>query len=142
MNPAPSTIHPRPAVRGLGETILLIEGDLCVREPLTEILTRVGYHVLAAGSIEEALSAWQRHRDVIRAVVSDSKVGHAKADLALLHEFSHAKPSLIMVLAAGSMSQEVVQELERTKTLRHLPKPFSYLELLEMLREGLDAQPA
>lgn len=77
----------------------------------------------------------------IRAVVSDYDLGHDRTGLSLLHEFAAAKPGLVLILASGSLTAPLVRELEQTTTIKCLPKPFGCVELLELLRTSLDAQP-
>lgn len=140
MKPVRPVAPEEPDVRGHAETILLIEGNRTIWEPLVMVLSKYGYHVLVADSDEQALSVWDRHQNAIKAVVSDCDLGQSGTGLALLRKFSRAKPSLVMVLASGSMSPDLIHELERSTAIQCLPKPFSFLELLEMLRAGLDAQ--
>lgn len=141
MKSVPTATAPDPDIRGLGETILLIEDDQNMRVPLMKGLGTFNYQVFAAATVEEALTLWSEHRNEIHAVVSDCNLGDSRTGLSLLHEFSQGKPSLVMILASGSLTPTLTRELERTTTIKCLPKPYPFLKVLELLREGLDNRP-
>lgn len=141
MKPAPTALTPDPDIRGMGETILLIEDDKNMRVPLMKGLGTFNYQVLVATTVDEALALWKDHGNEIHAVVSDCNLGDTRTGLSLLHEFSQSKPSLVMILASGSLTPKLTSELERTTTIKCLPKPYPFLKVLELLREGLDNSP-
>jgi two-component system cell cycle sensor histidine kinase/response regulator CckA len=131
MNPptpaAPATTTSRPV------TVLLIEDDRAVREPIKQFLERSNYRVLAAENAEEALLLWTGYRSAIGAVVSDCDLGDGPTGLSVLREIYRAAPALPLVLASGSLTPALVLELERTTAIKCLPKPFSMAELLALL---------
>ena len=129
------------APRGLGETLLYIEDDPVLRPLFRRQLERFNYHVLVAADVAEALQLWSSHRAAIVAVVSDRDLGSDRDGLSLLHEFSADKPSLVMVLTSGTLTPEVMERLHRTTRIHCLAKPFGLLDLLRLLRQGLDPQP-
>jgi hypothetical protein len=47
---------------------------------------------------------------------------------------------LVRLLASGSRTDDLMEELERTTTIKCLLKPCPYLKVLELVRAGLDAQ--
>ena len=53
------------------ETILLVEDEAGVRELITEVLSSVGYHVLAAIDGEDALKVSAGHSDQIHLMITD-----------------------------------------------------------------------
>lgn len=128
-------------VHGHGEAILLIEDDRAVRELMAAVFERFNYRPLVAETVEDALDLWKGYQMAISAVVSDCDLGHDRTGLSLLHEFAGARPGLVLILASGSLTAPLVHELERTTTIKCLPKPFGCLELLELLRSELDARP-
>ncbi|MEN9576712.1 MAG: hypothetical protein RL514_4567 [Verrucomicrobiota bacterium] len=131
MNPltsvAPSPTTSRPV------TVLLIEDDRAVREPIKQFLERSNYRVLAAENAEEALLLWTGYRSAIGAVVSDCDLGDGPTGLSVLREIHRSTPSLPLVLASGSLTPALVIELERTTAIKCLPKPFGLAELLAFL---------
>ena len=130
-----------PDLHGHGEVILFIEDNRAVRELMVAVFKRFDYKPLVAETVEDALDLWKGYQLAIHAVVSDCDLGHDRTGLSLLHEFALAKPGLVLILASGSLTAPLVQELERTTTIKCLPKPFAFQELLGLLRAGLDARP-
>ncbi|KAF0178522.1 MAG: Hybrid sensor histidine kinase [Limisphaerales bacterium] len=131
MNPptpaAPATTTSRPI------TVLLIEDDRAVREPIKQFLERSNYRVLTAENAEEALLLWTGYRSAIGAVVSDCDLGTGPTGLSVLREIHRSTPALPLILASGSLTPDLVIELERTTAIKCLPKPFSLAELLALL---------
>lgn len=126
-------------LRGHGETVLLIEDDVVLRPLFEKTLHQFNYRVLVAASVPEALLAWSAHRTVIRAVVTDQRLGPGRDGLSLLEEFSADQPSVVMVLASGALMPEVVELLHRTTRIQCLAKPFSLVDLLRVLHRSLKA---
>ena len=92
-------------------TVLLIEDDRAVREPIKQFLERSNYRVLAAENAEEALLLWTGYRSAIGAVVSDCDLGDGPTGLSVLRETHRSSPSLPLVLASGSLTPDLVLEL-------------------------------
>ena len=121
--------------------MLVIEDDESLRLLLLNALERFNYRVLMSANPTEALAAWQSHRGVIGAVVSDCDLRSDRNGISLLHEFGGEKPALVMVMASGSLTPKVIDTLHRTTRIQCLTKPFLLAELLRLLRQGLDATP-
>ncbi len=140
MTPAASAPVSLSSVQGRQETVLFIEDNKPMRLLMTDVFKRFHYRALVAPTVEDALRFWQDHQAEIRAVVSDCDLGHERSGVSLLREFAGAKPELVMILASGSLTPRLIRELTDTTTIKCLPKPFEFLELLRMLRAGLDSQ--
>ena len=119
------------------KTILLVEDDDAVREPIIGMLSRSGYQVLSAATVEEALVLWQGYRSAIQAVVSDCQLGHERDGISLLREFGGQKAKVVLILASGSLTPSLIAELHATTHIQCLPKPFTIEALLAMLASGL-----
>lgn len=136
--PAPPS--PASSLRGKGETLLFIEDNQAVRDVVVRLFQRFDYHALVAPTAADALQLWQNHQPIIQGIVSDCDLGHERTGLDLLREFAAAKPGMVLILASGNLTPALIQQLEQTTAIKCLPKPFQYLDLLELLRAGLDAQ--
>lgn len=141
MNSAPIKAPGEPNHEGRGEFILLIEDERITLLQLERMLTRFNYQVLMAASVAEALIIWNRHRHAIQAVVADFDLGHTRDGLSLLREFSGQKPQLVMLMATGTLTPNIIHDVEQTANIRCLGKPFDPFELLAKLRVGLDELP-
>lgn len=76
---------------------------------------------------------WTGYRSAIGAVVSDCDLGTGPTGLSVLREIYRAAPTLPLILASGSLTPDLVIEIERTTAIKCLPKPFSLAELLALL---------
>lgn len=119
------------------KTLLLVEDDDAVREPMIRMLSHSGYHVLSAATVEEALVLWKAYRSAIQAVVSDCQLGHERDGISLLREFGSHKPNVVLILASGSLTPALITDLHETTHIQCLPKPFDFQELLALLANGL-----
>lgn len=129
-----------PTILGHWETILFIEDNPAMRELLERAFTRFNYHTLVAPTVEDAVHLWRGHQHMIQAVVSDCNLGHAITGLTLMRGFEQAEPGMVLILASGTLTPEQVAEVERTTTIKCLPKPFDLMALLTLLRDGLAAR--
>lgn len=114
------------------ETILLVEDDDAVRQPLREWLVRSGYNVLQARHAIEGLMVAGRYRGPIHLLVTDlvmpGVTGYDLADRLL-----QVRPNL-QVLYVSGRSRELT-ELRQP----FLAKPFTPADLARRVREILGA---
>ena len=119
------------------ETILVVEDGDAVRNLVCRMLVQNGYGVLEARDGREALRLCESHSQPIQLVLTDLVMPNMKgAELA--ERLCLAHPDLRIVLMSGYIDEPVVQRLGRDSVL-FLPKPFTSVELVEKLRQVLDA---
>ncbi len=132
--PEPAAV---PAARR--ETILLVEDEGGIRALVRKILKREGYHVLEAGSGEEAVRAALSHIGPIDLLVSDMTLpginGRQVAD-----QLRQSLPHLKALFISGFSEDRSVYEAELAKGAAFLQKPFTLGALLSKVRGVLDAQ--
>ncbi len=129
------------APNGHGETVLVIEDQDSMRMLLIKVLETFNYRVIQASNVPEALQQWKAHASTISAVVSDCNLGSDRDGLSLAREFSEEKPTVVTVVASGTLSPKLIDELHRTTRIRCLQKPYPLADLLDLLHEGLHGQP-
>jgi two-component system, cell cycle sensor histidine kinase and response regulator CckA len=127
------------APAGRGERVLVVEDEAAARDSLAEILTLLGYEVVAVGSGEEAglLPA----EPVFKVLLTDLMLpGIAGADLArgLLERW----PKLQVILMSGYTKDEALRQGISAGPARFLQKPFGMTTLAHELRGALDEAPA
>lgn len=123
---------------GRGERILLVEDEEAVRATVKRMLSDNGYEVLTAGDAETAFDLFVRERGDIQLVFSDVMLpGESGVEL-VEHLRSH-KADLAVVLSSGYTDRESDLDIIREKEYRFLQKPFSLSDLLETVRETLEA---
>jgi two-component system cell cycle sensor histidine kinase/response regulator CckA len=121
----------------LKETILVVEDGDAVRNLVCLMLVQNGFGVLEARDGREALRVCEAHPDPIQLVLTDLVMPHMKgAELA--ERLRRKRPSLRILLMSGYTDEPIVQRLSQD-SMAFLPKPFTSVELVEKVRQVLDA---
>jgi PAS domain S-box-containing protein len=113
--------------RGQGETILLVEDEAALREAMAEMLTQLGYHVLAAENGRHAIYLFDKHKTGIAMVVSDlvmPDMGGKELYQELVKAYPMDRP-LKMLLVTGYPQDNVVPWQTEKEAVRWLQKPFA-----------------
>ncbi|MEK6779725.1 MAG: PAS domain S-box protein, partial [Candidatus Deferrimicrobiota bacterium] len=135
----PSTVSPDflPCARQGSEKVLFAEDNDDVRESTTEILTALGYQVLAASSGEEALLLFEKQRAEIDLLITDVVMpgmgGKMLADRA-----REMKKNLKVLFISGYPDEVIATHGVLHEGVNYLQKPFSVSGLSGKIREMLD----
>ncbi|AOP33789.1 hybrid sensor histidine kinase/response regulator [Leptospira tipperaryensis] len=116
------------------QTILLVEDEPMIREPLTNYLSRIGYKVLAAKDGEEALSVFFQNRDRIQIVLCDLNLPKING-LEVLKKIRAADSSLFLVLASGYIDPQCKSEMDLLGLNSVIQKPYDFKTILKILQE-------
>jgi PAS domain S-box-containing protein len=136
--PAQASIS-KDALRGKGETILLVDDEIAVRELTKAILTTHGYNVLTANDGAEAITLCSQNADKIKLVLMDMMM--PVMDGATTMKKLNAKhPSLRFVAISGLMKADKFEEEVGLKDVSFLLKPFNAEKLLTTLHRVLSGQ--
>ncbi len=131
--PATAALPPRAA----GETILVVEDEDAVRTLSVDMLTEIGYRVLAADGASAALRALDAHPDIallFTDVIMPETNGRKLADEAL-----KLRPALKILFATGYSRNALVQGEVLEAGVELIGKPFTLAELEARVRAVLDA---
>lgn len=123
-------------ISGEGETILLVDDELALRESIGEVLNSLGYTVLLAADGEEALAIFTANTDDIDAVISDlvmPNMGGAE----LAEHVLKINAQIPIILATGHDKDWALKAIENNDRVHTLHKPFSFEELSKLLRTTL-----
>lgn len=121
-------------VVGRGERVLIVEDERTAREVFAEVLTDLGYEVLALGSGEEAGSLPTEPRfDVLLA----DMVLPGASGLDLARGLRDRWPALKIILMSGYSDTQTMGALALIRA-RYLQKPFDMETLARELRTVLD----
>ncbi len=124
------------APRG-AETILVVEDDEAVRELICRGLSRCGYNVLEATGSVLALEVNEQHTGPIALVVTDMVMpGMGGAEL--MRRLRDARPGLRALVVSGYASNAGDESWLREPNTSFLPKPFTWTELAQKVRQVLD----
>ncbi len=138
VEPAPAPVEAAP-VEPPRETILLVEDEAGIRALVRKILSRERYHVLEAGSGEEALTIAQSHQGPIPLLMTDVMLpGIGGRDLA--EALSKLRPEQRVLYISGYTDDEGVRAGWFPPGSRFLQKPFTLGALVSNVRETLDAE--
>jgi PAS domain S-box-containing protein len=136
--PAPSGNSKLP--RGT-ELILLVEDELTVRLPVSNMLQRFGYSVLATESGVEALKIWQLHRDRIHLLLTDIVMPDGMTGYELARRLKADKPELKVIFTSGYSADLGGRHSVLVEGVNFLQKPYASQELAEILRNSLKSGP-
>ena len=119
-----------------GETILLVEDNVAVRQAAKRILTECGYEVLEARSGPEALELSRRHKKPIHLLLADVVMpGVSGREVA--HQMCLERPELKVLYMSG-YEPESAEAGDSRDPVVFFRKPFTGAALLDKLREVLD----
>jgi two-component system cell cycle sensor histidine kinase/response regulator CckA len=140
--PEPRALQPKGDGRG-SETILLVEDDARVREPLQLALERHGYRVVAASNGDDALGAFASARPGIDLVVTDVVMPYMSGPQ-LVDELRQTHPALPVLYVSGypERSLELLNERGQEGAWALLQKPFTPSQLAQEIRRRLDTRSA
>ncbi len=125
-------------VRGGSETILLVEDEDTLRRSGKRALERYGYRVLVASDGQEGLEIFRANPGKIDLIVSDlvmPKMGGGQLHRTIREDGADVK----FILASGYTGREEAVNDDLDQPLPILQKPWLLSQLLERVRETLDA---
>ena len=135
---------PRRAVRGdppaaaRGETVLLVDDEALVREPVRRVLEAHGYAVLAAASADDALALVAAHPGQIDLLLTDvSMPGGSGPQLSTA--IARACPDVKVLFTSGYDRDALEQHGVLGDLVHLLAKPASTPDLLHQVRAALDS---
>jgi len=139
--PEPSAPVPRvAATKSAGETILVVEDEVDLRDLVRTLLEAVGYHVLEAEHGREALEVWEKAEGKIDLLLTDVTMPEGISGLELAERFRKMNPKLKVIFSSG-YSVELFQRQKIVglkEGLNFLPKPYQPDTLTSTVRRCLD----
>ncbi len=127
----------QPSLQRGSETILLAEDEETLRTLVSEMLSGLGYRVLAAASAEEAariLRNTQEHIDLLLTDLIMPKMSGRE-----LSELARAvRPKVQVLYVSGYEGDHTVDSRDVLRRVSLLPKPFTRRQLAAAVRKTLD----
>jgi signal transduction histidine kinase/CheY-like chemotaxis protein len=117
------------------ETLLLVEDEDNVRQPLAQILSNRGYNVLAAADALEAIQISQAHPGPIHLMITDILMD-GLSGVELAERLAFQRPEMRVLFATGYPAG-LTEGAKLGGEANLLKKPFSGRELVTRLREIL-----
>jgi PAS domain S-box-containing protein len=121
---------------GNGETILVIDDEISIREVTRDTLESRGYKVLTANDGTEALTLCTQHLNEISLCLTDIMMPYmdGPSTIRALHKI---KPALKIIAASGLATHSVLENDEQGYVDAFLQKPFTAEKLLLLIHEVL-----
>ena len=117
-------------------TVLLVEDNSEVRHLMRDILTGVGYVVLEAPGVEEAMAIGRNHPEPVDLLVSDIVMpGFSGVELA--RRLVSIRPGMAVLYVSGYSDEEVASRALEGPRVAYLQKPFSPSELAARAAETI-----
>ena len=125
------------ALTSKGETVLLVEDEVMVREPARRMLARHGYRVLAAANADEAMRVIASGSGPIDLLLTDV-VMPGLSGPQLADRLTARRPETRVVFMSGYPEAQDPALGFSLDGRSYLQKPFALAELAEKIRTALD----
>jgi len=121
---------------GSGETVLLIDDEVSLRDMASDTLKSYGYNVLTASNGKEAITIYHQHASHIEAVLMD--LSYSKNDSAnTIKTLKQMNNSVNIIVASGFIEQRFVDDVKNLDVKAFLAKPYTTDMLLNTLYDAL-----
>jgi DNA-binding response OmpR family regulator len=132
---------PSPPPAAPAPTVLLIDDEATVRQPLRLALERCGFGVLEAADGFQALDIFARQRDRITVAVVDQRMPRMSGQ-EVLEELKRRAASLPVILISGQAGGEPAPKPGAVRADAFLRKPFELVDLARTVRRLTEAPAA
>jgi PAS domain S-box-containing protein len=125
-------------IRGQDGTVLVVEDEGGLRQPIVKMLRKSGFEVLEAADGTSAIDLLRAHGAGIDAVLLDMTIPGASSR-EVVDAAANVRPD-IKVILTSAYSQEMIEGSMRAPQIRSfIRKPFQFGELLKMIRSSLSS---
>ena len=114
---------------GHGELILVMDDEEAVRELTKATLESYGYKVITAENGVHGIACFEKYRDQIRLVVSDTDMP-VMDGMTAMRAIKKIRPDVPVILASGGKSETDQWRQIDSKHLSTLGKPYNLEQLL------------
>jgi two-component system, cell cycle sensor histidine kinase and response regulator CckA len=119
---------------GQGETLLVVDDELFIRELARDMLSMNGYQVLTAESGEAGLALYQQHSSSIALVILDL-IMPGKGGKQCMADILKIDPRAKILIASGYAIQEPPENEVLSQALGFIQKPYNFKKILQLIRE-------
>jgi two-component system cell cycle sensor histidine kinase/response regulator CckA len=123
---------------GKGETILVVEDELAVRELACVALQKRGYEVLHAAHGPEAIEVWKKNPGKVDLLLTDMVMPNGMSGGELAKDLVTRNPKLKIIYTSGYSPEILKQDSILAQGINFLPKPYDLSSLLKAVRLCLD----
>ncbi len=123
---------------GKGETVLVVEDEVSVRELACSALQKRGYQVLKAANGPEAINLWDRATTPVNLLLTDMIMPCGMTGGELAKALQDRNPKLKVLYTSGYSPEILRKNSMFIHGLNFLPKPYDFPTLLKAVRTCLD----
>ncbi len=124
---------------GRGESILVVDDELSIREMTKETLEAYGYKVQMARDGVEALALIEKDRRLFRLVLTDMMMPNMDGG-SLIRTLHRLTPEIKIIAVSGLTDPETLDKIKTSRVEAFLPKPIQAENLLRILDAILHAE--
>jgi PAS domain S-box-containing protein len=124
---------PDTTFRGHGETILVVDDEVSVREVVRGVLTALNFKVLTAANGTAALIQVSEYRADLRAVITDLHMPHMDG-LSFVRVLKGRLPQAGVIVMSGRVDEPAAGEFKKLGVHAVIEKPFMQEKLVEALK--------
>lgn len=119
-------------------SILLVDDEEPIRKLMRVVLADTGFHILQAGSSDEALGVLEVHGSDVHLVVTDIQMPPGMDGLSLVEAVRRRYPNLPVLFISGysHFYSRLSEILDQGRTW-FLQKPFSPYQLVEAVKQAI-----
>jgi signal transduction histidine kinase len=129
----------RPTLASGTETVLVAEDEARILDLVAEVLTECGYHVLSAGSAEQALRAAQQHAGPISLLITDVVMPGMDGE-ELRARLTSQRSETKCLFMSGYTDDVIADHGILKEGVNFIEKPFSIDAFVEKVRRVLDGR--
>jgi PAS domain S-box-containing protein len=123
------------------ETVLCVDDDVSVRQVTTRMLQSAGYHVLEAGSAQEALELLRLRAATVHLILTDVMMPGVDGPT-LVERVRISHPDVCAVYLSGYPCDVIARHGEFVTGENFLSKPYAPAALAAIVRKALEARPS
>ena len=127
-----------PSFKGNGETVLIVDDEIPVRQVARSVLMGLNFKVLTASDGTEALTQVAENRTDLRVVITDLHMPHMDG-LSFVRVLKHMLPAAGIIVASGRLDERDRGEFKTLGISAVLDKPFTQDDLVVALKTALHA---
>jgi two-component system cell cycle sensor histidine kinase/response regulator CckA len=123
------------------ERILIVDDEKTVLDIGRDLLNQYGYETILADGGEKAIEIYRKEKDRIDLVILDlimPGMGGQKC----FQELLSINPNIKIIISTGASAEEQVRQAFHSHPVGFISKPYQLRDMLEKVREVLDAKQA
>jgi CheY-like chemotaxis protein len=120
-------------------TVLMVESDVLIRQPVAEYLRECGYRVVECGNVDEVLLILGAEVAEIDVVFADAQAPGRLDGFGLARQLRRDRPE-VKVILAGTIANQAKEAADLCEEGPQLSKPYDPQLLVDRIRRALAAR--